>query len=316
MIRPTLHSSRRALAVLSSVALAGTLAACGGDADAEDTEVQISYFPLVHTATAVNAEEGGAFADEDVEAELLPSAGGAQAIPSLMSGDYDITYTNYTSAILAAEQGLPIVFVAGNDIGADDHGIYVADDAPIQEVADLEGRSFAVNNLENIGTVAIKSQLEEAGVDPDSIELLEMPYPDMQAALDRGDVDAIWQVEPFQASAEAAGLRKIGNLFAGPVEGMPVAGWVTTREFAEQNPDEVEAVRAALATSADDLRDDREQIVELVPTFTEMDASVVEAVEMPEWDAELHQDLLQQAADLMLEYGIIEEPFDVGTMMP
>lgn len=324
MNRPTLPCARRGAVTLSSLALLGAVAACGGTAGgtgtdvagAADNEVQISYFPLVHTATAVNAEENGIFADKGVDVELLPSAGGAQAIPSLMAGDYDITYTNYTSAILAAEQGLPIVFVAGNDVGADDHGIYVAEDSEIQRVADLESGTFAVNNLQNIGTVAIKSQLEAAGANPDSIELLEMPYPDMQAALERGDVDAIWQVEPFQASAEAAGHRKVGNLFAGPVADMPVAGWVTTREFAEQNPEAVAAVRDALAASADDLDGDREQLVELVPTYTEMDAAVVEAVALPDWNADLDEEVLQQMTDLMEKYGITSEPFDVGTMIP
>lgn len=312
------HRSRiRPLAIAAAaLAVSTTLAACGGESEADGTTVEVGYFPLVHTATAVNADESGHFADAGVEVELMPTAGGAQAIPSLVAGDYDITYANYTSAMLAAQQGLPLVFVAGNDIGATDHGIYVTEDSPIEQVTDLEGGSFAVNNLENIGTVAIKAQLEDAGVDPDSVELLEMPYPDMQAALTRGDVDAIWQVEPFQASAEAAGLRKVGDLFSGSAEGMPVAGWVTTREFAEQNPDEVEAVREALAASTEELDGDRERLVELVPTYTEVDAEVVGAVELPQWDAELDTEMLQRTSDLMEKYGIIEEPFDVGTMMP
>ncbi|WP_141013614.1 ABC transporter substrate-binding protein [Nocardioides sambongensis] len=318
MMRFTLPSSaRKGALALTAVALTSTLSACGGDdAEAADPTVKISYFPLVHTATAVNAEESGLFEEEGVEVELLPSAGGAQAIPSLMAGDYDITYTNYSSAILAAQQGLPIVFVAGNDVGASDHGIFVAADSPIKDVADLEGGTFAVNNLQNIGTVAIKAQLEEAGADPESIELVEMPYPDMQAALDRGDVDAIWQVEPFQASAEAAGMRKIADLFTGPVADMPVAGWVTTQQFAQENPDAVAAVQDALAASADDLRDDREQIVELVPTYTEMDAAVVESVALPEWSSELDAEVLQEMTDLMEQYGVIAEEFDVETMMP
>lgn len=309
--------ARHAAVALSAAMLASTLTACGGsDSEGSDGAISVGYFPLVHTATAVNADESGFYADEDLEVELIATAGGAQAIPSLMAGDYDVTYANYTSAILAAQQGLPLVFVAGNDLGAADHGIFVAQDSPIKAVADLEGKSFAVNNLQNIGTIAIKTQLEDAGVNPDSIELLEMPYPDMQAALTRGDVDAIWQVEPFQASAEAAGLRKVADLFAGTAASMPVAGWVTTREFAEANPEALDAFRAALTASAEDLHDDREQLVELVPTYTEVDAAVVEAVELPQWDMELDAEALQETADLMQKYGIISEAFDIESMMP
>lgn len=316
----TLHLRRSGALAASTLALSLTLTACGGGeggggGDADDA-IQVGYFPLVHTATAVEADEAGLFEDAGLDVELVATAGGAQAIPGLMAGDYDITYANYTSAILGAQQGLPLVFVAGNDVGATDHGIFVAADSPIQEVDDLEGATFAVNNLQNIGTVAIKAQLEDAGLDADAVSLVEMPYPDMQAALDRGDVDAIWQVEPFQASATAAGLRKVADLFAGSVEGMPVAGWITTRQFAEENAEAVEEIRTALADAAEQLDGDRERLVELVPTYTEVPAEVVESVELPAWEAELDGEELQRTADLMLEYGIVDEAFDVEAMMP
>lgn len=67
-----------------------------------------------------------------------------------------------------------------------------------------------------------------------------MPYPDMAAAVQNGNVDAIWQVEPFQAVSEQAGLVKIGNLFDGPAADMPVAGWITTRDYAEANPEVID----------------------------------------------------------------------------
>ena len=80
--------------------------------------------------------------------------GGAAGIPALVSGDFDITYTNYTSALLAAEKGLPIRLVTGNDVGATDHGVFVAEDSGLDAPAGLAGRTVAVNNLQNIGTVA------------------------------------------------------------------------------------------------------------------------------------------------------------------
>ena len=97
----------------------------------------------------------------------------------------------------------------------------------------------------------------------------------MAASLDAGDVDAIWQVEPFQASALASGARVLFPLFSGPVEGMPVAGWLTTEQYAQDNPDVIEAFREAMAASMEDLTDDRERLVELVPTYTQVPAETV-----------------------------------------
>jgi ABC-type nitrate/sulfonate/bicarbonate transport system substrate-binding protein len=305
-------------AVLTTAAL--TLSACGGGASAGSgdeaaEQLQLGYFPLVHTSTAVNADESGIFADNGLDVELVPTQGGAAAIPALVSGSVDLTYTNYTSALLAVEQGLPIRLVAGNDVGKADHGIFVAKDSGIGTVADLKGKTFAVNNLQNIGTVAINSLLEEAGMQTSDVKLVEMPYPDMQAALERGAVDAIWQVEPFQASATAAGLVKIGDLFTGPVADMPVGGWITTEKFAQENPEAIAAFQESISASAEALQGNRERLGELVPTFTKVTADVVGAIEMPRFQGELDTQQLQKTADLMFEYKIIDSELDIASLV-
>jgi ABC-type nitrate/sulfonate/bicarbonate transport system substrate-binding protein len=322
--RPRRSPRRFAGAALGSIAVL-VLAACGSSAGAGDggggggeagpTQLTVGYFPLVHTATAVEAEEAGHFADAGLDVELQQTAGGAQAIPSLVAGELDITYGNYTSALLAAQQGLPVRILAGNDVGADDHALMVAPDAPYQGPADLSGARIAVVNLSNIGTIAINAVLEDAGVDISTIQYVELPFPDMAAALSAGDVDAIWQVEPFQASALASGARVLFKMFEGPVEGMPVAGWLTTEQYAQENPDVIEAFRTALDASITDLDGNRERLVELVPTYTQVPAPVVEQVALPDFDSTVDADQLQKMADLMLEYDVIDEEFDVSSII-
>lgn len=280
-------------------------------ASGELASVSIGYFPLVHTSTIVNADEAGYLEDAGIDAELVQTQGGAAAIPALASGNVDVTYANYTSALLAAQQGLPIVLIAGNDVGADDHGIYVDPASGIEDIADLKDKSFAVNNLQNIGTVALYAQLEEAGLSPDDVEVLEMPYPDMAAAVQNGNVDAIWQVEPFQAVSEQAGLVKIGNLFAGPAADMPVAGWITTRDYAEANPAVITGFRDSLARSIEDLDGNREALATLVPEFTTVTAEVVQEIDLPVFAPEVDVAKVQEGADRMLEYKLIDEALDV-----
>jgi ABC-type nitrate/sulfonate/bicarbonate transport system substrate-binding protein len=317
------HPHRLAAAVLGCatvlvVAACGSSAGEGGGGDAGSsgpTALTVGYFPLVHTATAVEAGEAGHFEAAGLDVELQQTAGGAQAIPSLVAGELDITYGNYTSALLAAQQGLPVRIIAGNDIGADDHAVMVAPDAPYQGPEDLAGARIAVVNLSNIGTIAINAVLQDAGVDISTIQFVELPFPDMASALSAGDVDAIWQVEPFQASALASGARVLFKMFEGPVEGMPVAGWLTTAQYAEENPEVIESFRTALDASIADLDGNRERFVELVPTYTQVPAEVVEQVALPDFDASVDVEQLQEMADLMLEYQIIDEEFDVSTII-
>lgn len=325
MSRPT---TRTSLGGGLALAVVLTLAACGGSGDddasspgesgsGEDglTPVTAGYFPLVHTASAVRAQEAGYFEEEGLDVDLQQTAGGAQAIPALVSGEYDLTYANYTSIVLAAQQGLDVQIFSGNDVGAEDHALMVAADSDITDVADLEGASVAVNNLQNIGMVAVRALVEEAGGDPDTIEFLEMPYPEMAAGLTRGDVDAIWQVEPFQAFSLAEGHEVLTQLFSGPVADMPVAGWATTGEYSAENAETLEAFQRALGRAMEDLNGNRELLVELVPTFTEVSAETVGNVAFPQWTSEVDVDQLQYMEDLMFEHGITAEEFDVTSII-
>jgi ABC-type nitrate/sulfonate/bicarbonate transport system substrate-binding protein len=313
-----MRAAQRVATAVAGLLAASVLAACGSSSDPAEAgtmSLKVGYFPLVHTASVVNAERAGLFEREGLDVELVQTAGGAQAIPSLIAGENHITYTNYTSAILAAQKGLPIRIVAGTDVGAEDHGVVVNADSPLRSAKDLAGKRVAVNNLQNIGSVAVSAILEAQGADPESVEFVELPYPDMRAALDRGDVDAIWQVEPFQAGALAGGDRVLFQLFSGPVAGMPVAGWVTTEKFAKENPEALAAFRKALAASAEQLQGNRERLVELVPTYSKVPAATLEKVAMPVWDAEPNRAQLAKVAGLMEEYGIIAKPFDVDTII-
>ena len=280
----------------------------------QDT-INVGYFPLVHTSTIVHADQAGYLEDAGIDAELMQTEGGAAAIPSLISGDVDILYSNYTSILLAAEQGLPVVLVSGNDVAKDDHGIFVTEDSDIEEFADIEGKSFAVNNLQNIGTVSVYAQLEDLGLDPDNVDLVEMPNPDMAPAAANGNVDVIWQVEPFQTISKQSGLKRLGDMFAGPAADMPVGGWVTTRQFAEQNPEVIAAFQDALAKSSEDLQGNHELHLDLVPQYTEIDESVAQELTLPHYDTELNVDALQYGADLMEKYGIISGPLKVSDLV-
>lgn len=51
-----------------------------------------------------------------------------------------------------------------------------------------------------------------------------------------------------------------------------------------------------------------------MPTYTQVPAEVVEQVAMPTWTAELDTERLQEIADYMLEYELIDAEFDVSTI--
>ena len=63
--------------------------------------------------------------------------------------------------------------------------------------------------------LCMRAVFEREGVDASKIKFLEVPFPEMTDALQKGRVDAISAVEPFVTQARAAGARDPLSYFAG-----------------------------------------------------------------------------------------------------
>ena len=75
----------------------------------------------------------------------------------------------------------------------------------ISKPEDLEGKTVAVNTLNNIAEVVVKAALEKKGVDPESLKLSEVPFPEMRPRWPRASVDAAFSIEPFVTQSVAEG---------------------------------------------------------------------------------------------------------------
>lgn len=323
-------SSLRRLSWLGAfVALSLVLAACGGGDDDEPAgastaggatgepevrDITVSMLPLTHLAPFFLAEEEGFFEEagfENVESQF--AAGGAAIIPAIVSGEVEIGYSNYVSIFLARAQGLDLTIIGENDREADDHGVYALKNSGIAGPADLAGKQVAVNTLNNIGDLAIRAVLESEGVDPGSVNFVEIPFPEMQLALEREEVDAIWVVEPFKTIIEGGGqARLVLDLFSGPTEGFPVAGYVASSSFVEDNPNTVEAFTSSIARAVEALEQEPDRFAEIIQTYTELPEDLAKNLIMPDFPGGTDASQLQRIADLMVKYGFLDEPLNVS----
>ncbi len=113
----------------------------------------------------------------------------------MVSGQYEFGFSNTTSLLVAASQGLPLKVVtegvaSTGEKGKDFGGIVVAADSPIKTAADLAGKRVAVNTLKNINTTTTNKVVRDAGGDPSKIAYTELAFPDIVPAVTKGDVDA------------------------------------------------------------------------------------------------------------------------------
>src|SRR5438876_143144 len=110
-------------------------------------------------------------------------------------------------AMALREQGVPIkiVYLGHRDGSA----VMVHKDSQIYRMEDLRGKRIAVPNRFSNQRLLVFRALKQAGMLIKDIELVEMPPPDMPAALYAKAVDAISSGEPFMAQTELDGYGRV-----------------------------------------------------------------------------------------------------------
>ena len=108
---------RRTIAALVASPLVLT-AACGGsdEGDAPDAagggggtqQVTVGVIPIVDVAPIYLGVEQNFFSDCGLEVTLESGQGGAAIVPGVVSGEFAFGFSNVTSLLLAASEGLPL----------------------------------------------------------------------------------------------------------------------------------------------------------------------------------------------------------------
>lgn len=110
-------------------------------------------------------------------------------------------------AIALREQGvrIKIVYLGHRDGSA----VMVHKDSGIFQTSDLKGKRIAVPGRYANQRLIIYRELKKAGMSLDDVTLLEMPPPDMPAALLSKAVDAVTSGEPFMGQTELDGYGRV-----------------------------------------------------------------------------------------------------------
>jgi len=126
---------------------------------------------------------------------------------TFLSEDLPATFMLAPMAMALRQQGVPvkIVYLGHRDGTA----LVVHKDSKIYTFKDLKGKRIAVPNRFSNQRLIIYRGLKDNGMTIDDVKLLEMPPPDMPAALYSKSVDAIISGEPFMGQTELDGYGRV-----------------------------------------------------------------------------------------------------------
>ncbi|NEE01268.1 ABC transporter substrate-binding protein [Phytoactinopolyspora halotolerans] len=320
----------------AAVAASLMLAACGGDDDSADaptdsdgagnaesgelTPVNVGVIPIVDVAPIYLGIEQGFFAEHGLDVTPVSAQGGAAIVPGVTSGEFQFGFSNVTSLLIAAAQGLELQMVApGNsstgEPGEDFAAIVTQPDSGISSAADLEGRTVAANTLNNIVDSTTREVVRLDGGDPSAVEFVEIAFPDMPAALANGQVDAAFVLEPFLSMTLQDGAVPVASPYAETDPDLMIAAYFTSAQYAAEEPETVDAFVSAMQESLAYAEENPEEAREMLGTYTEIDAELREMLVLPRFEPEINQDTVQLLADLAEGDGLLDQPVDVSELI-
>jgi NitT/TauT family transport system substrate-binding protein len=202
---------RQLLQGLSAAALPFAALSCSGQSEDPNTLVVGGLpvtcnltLPVACVANAVRNQ--GAAGGTPFEFRYSKYSGWPEIKESLMAGRVSAAYMLAPLVMDLADRKIPVKIVSlGHRSGA---VIMVRTDSPFDTFRDLAGKRIAIPSRFAVDFLFLRKMLAEEGMTPADIELIEMPPPDMPAALYANAVDAYCTGEPFGAAAEQAGYAK------------------------------------------------------------------------------------------------------------
>lgn len=302
-----------------------------GDADQELpelpelTEVTAGYVSAVDQMGAAIALDIGFYDELNLDVTLAdPFPTGVDAINALEAGDVDFIQVG-TPSIGAVLEGVDLVYLgnytgSSSQLGIDETmAMVAAPDSGIEadDLSTLAGKRIGVS-IGSINHLYLLGVLQEAGLTQDDVEIDNTAPPDMGVALETGGLDAavVWDPWPIVISNDVDGVEEV-------VRGggyIPFIGYIiSTREFAEENPDVVEAFLTARAAADHWMRQNPDDAADVVVRWipgTELDVAE-EAMQYniaqldPRFSA-CNYLALDTLMGLLEEQDAIEDTFDVN----
>ncbi|HZU07893.1 MAG TPA: ABC transporter substrate-binding protein [Chloroflexota bacterium] len=199
---------------------AGTGGGATGPATALPTvHLKVGTIRIIADAGMYIAQERGYFKEQGLEIEFVDFVTAAEAIAPLGAGQLDIAVGAVGAGLFnAVGRGIDIKLVADKAATSPDpHNGFssslalaipkeYAEGQVITDYRDLRGKILALPSRGTTSHVLIDRALQKGGLTLADIEIKEMSFPDMNAALVNKGIDVALQIEPLLSMGEAQGV--------------------------------------------------------------------------------------------------------------
>ncbi|WP_288082025.1 ABC transporter substrate-binding protein [Shinella sp.] len=241
---------------------------------------------------------------------------GSVVIAGVVSGSAQVGLPTPTVAFQAVENGLPLQAFASTNVFPDTTaaGLVVGMESGIRQAKDLEGKKVGVPGLGGLLDVTMRKWVSSNGADISKVNIVEIQLPQTADALRAKQVDAVASVDPFASRAVDTGAGTlIGNYFDVITPGTAAGIYVTTKDWADANPDAVKGMQLALDEALAFIKDNDKAARESIAKYTTLPPPVVANMKMSNLATHLDPEKsFRFWNDLAKKQGLIKADIDLN----
>jgi NitT/TauT family transport system substrate-binding protein len=220
----------------------------------------------------------------------------------------------------AADGGLDLVAVAGASVMNPSSNVNIAafarNGVTIKEPKDFVGKKVGAPGLGAFLHVLFVKWLVEKGVDPKSVNFVEVTFPTMADIIKSGGVDAVLTAEPFVTRMLNANLGTVAARYAVDLARTePIIFYAAARDWTEKNPDTIKKFRAAIAESAMIVNNDREKTSASISKFTKQPIELVKATPPNKSEPDLKAEQLGWWIEIMSSQKMLQTKLDLNKLI-
>lgn len=277
--------------------------------------LRIGYIPIADCLQLYVAEELGYFKEQGLVVEKTPLNGGSLIAMAVEGGELDVGWSNTASLAMAEDRRFDFAILSPGAFEQSpdrrEHSLLVAKHSPIRTVADLKGKTVGINALGNINEIAVAALAAQSGLGPKQVRLVEIPFPQMEAALTSGHVDAVLTLEPFVTLSRSRGATRVLEPAALKPFGarMLIAAWFAKRSWLSRHKAAAAGFTQAMLKASAYIEKNPAQAREILTRHTKLSRELAQQITLPLFAQQIEDSDVQGLIDHAARFGYIKKAF-------
>jgi NitT/TauT family transport system substrate-binding protein len=307
----------RPLRLAAALAALAVLASTAGTRAADQPTVRVGTLPVDTSAVVFYAEEMGFFKKQGLNVEIQSMASGPVTTQAVIGNAIDIGVANVATVSTAYERGIRIKYIAPAAIATPQTKtdvIMVPKDSTVKGGADFNGKVVGINGLRDLQQLEAMGWVDKHGGNAKNVQFVEVPFPDMGAALQSHRVAADLPVEPFVTASKDQG-KVIGDALEGVAPRFMILGWIVNESYANAHPEIVTKFANAIRDAAVWSNAHEKESAAILVRHSKLSPAIAQSMARAEYGTRLDPAMIQPVIDAAHKYGFLPNPLSANELI-